>query len=59
MEIELYSVIAAVILIATLTTAFFTLVAYAVFQIRKRGKVTPPPAPSASTPQFIRRYQVG
>ena len=38
MEIELYSIIAAVILIAVLITALFTLVAYIAFQIRKRRK---------------------
>ena len=57
MELELYSVVAAVILIATLLTAFFTLVTYTVFQVRKRRRAPTLQAPAASGPQFFRRYQ--
>jgi hypothetical protein len=57
MELELYSVVAAVILIATLLTAFFTLVTYTVFQVRKRRKVPAMQAPAAPEPRFFRRYE--
>ena len=57
MELELYSVVAAVILIATLLTAFFTLVTYAAFQVRKRRKAPALQAPAVSAPQFFRRYE--
>ena len=57
MELELYSVVAAVILIATLLTAFFTLVTYIVFQVRKRRMPQAQPAPAAPAPQFFRRYE--
>lgn len=57
MELELYSVVAAVILIATLLTAFFTLVTYIVFQVRKRRTAPTLDAPMAPAPQFFRRYE--
>lgn len=57
MELELYSVVAAVILIATLLTAFFTVVTYTVFQVRKRRTASTFQAPLATAPQFFRRYE--
>jgi hypothetical protein len=55
MELEIYSIVAGVILIATLLTAIFTLANYIVFQVRKRtvSRVEVHPAPA---PQFFRRY---
>jgi hypothetical protein len=58
MELELYSVVAAVILTATVLTAFFTLATYTVFQVRKRRKVPTVQAPAAPEPQFFRRYEM-
>lgn len=57
MDLEIYSVVAAFIVIATLLTAVSALATYAVFQVRKRrgGGLVPCAAPA---PQFFRRYDV-
>jgi hypothetical protein len=58
MEFELYSVVAAAILIATVLTGFFTLVTYTVFQVRRRRKIPVVAAPAVPAPQFFRRYEM-
>lgn len=57
MEVEIYSIVATVILSATLLTALFALATYVVFQIRKRRrKAEAAPMRTAPAPQFFRRY---
>ena len=57
MELEIYSIVAAAILAATILTAIFTVANYAIFQIRKRRQVARVEARPAAAPQFFRRYE--
>ena len=57
MELEIYSVVAAVILGATMLTAVFTLATYAVFQFRRRRTASSVSPRTTPAPQFFRRYE--
>lgn len=61
MDIELYTILAMIILIATLVTIVFAVYSYVAFRYRQKAAPAVPlmEAEAATGPRFFKRYQPG
>ena len=63
MNIELYSLLATMVLIATLASVVFALASYCIFRVREHRKLkakmarASEPVETSSTPQFFKPYE--
>jgi len=65
MDIELYSLLATLVLVATLASVVFAIAAYFLFRVREHRKLkkksahgaAPAAAPGAAKPQFFKPYE--